>query len=235
MISVIIPTYNESGNLEILLDRIFEELKGVEAEVVVVDDNSPDGTGELAESLKQKHPVQVLHRSGKLGLASAVLDGMKAAKGNILAVIDADLSHDPSILPHLHSLLQNGTDLAVGSRHVPGGGTKGWPLFRQMGSRFAISLARPITRVKDATSGYFAFRRSVVEGVPLDALGFKIGLEIFVKGRYKNWKEVPYVFQDRQSGKSKLNKKVVLEYLKHLIKLYWWKITLSWRRDRHRS
>lgn len=235
MISIIIPTYNEKDNLPKLVDQIFAALGAVPGEVVVVDDASPDGTGEVAESLKARHPVQVVHRKGKLGLASAVLEGFSVAKGDRLCVMDADLSHDPALLPKMAEALDGEAELVIGSRYVKGGGSEGWPLYREMGSRFAILLARPITPVRDATSGYFCFNRSIIDGVMLDPLGFKIGLEIFVKGNYKKAKELPFVFHDRLAGQSKLSKKEILNYLKHLVKLYKWRLRGASRQSKRRS
>lgn len=223
MISVIIPTYNERENLPILVEQIFSSLESIPGEVVVVDDNSPDGTGKVAEALKQRFPVQVIHRAGKEGLASAVVAGFKNAKGEFICVMDADLSHDPKLLAPMAKALQNGAEMVVGSRYIPGGGMNGWPKFREFGSRMAILLARPLTPIRDATSGYFCFKRSVMDGVTLDPLGFKIGLELFVKGNYSTFQELPYIFVDRQKGESKLNSKEVRNYLKHLSKLYRWR------------
>ncbi len=223
MISIVIPTYNERENLSVLVEKIFSALGDNQGEVVVVDDNSPDGTGEVAEKLKSRYPIQIIHRSGKMGLATAVIEGFSAAKGDVLCVIDADLSHDPFLLPKMIKALET-AELAVGSRYIKGGGMKGWPKYREFGSRFAIFLSRPLTSVRDATSGYFCFRKKILDGVSLDPLGFKIGLEIFVKGNYSKMIELPYVFQDRQIGKSKLNQKEISNYLKHLTKLYLWKL-----------
>lgn len=225
MLSIIIPTYNEKENLPVLVEKIFSCLDAKSTEVIIVDDNSPDKTGDIAENLKKRFPIQVIHRSGKKGLASAVIEGFQKANGNFLGVMDADLSHDPNILPLMKNRLSNGIDLAVGSRHVSGGGTKGWPKFREFGSHVAIALARPITTVRDATSGYFCFKRSIISGVDLDPLGFKIGLEIFVKGLYSKFEEVPYVFHDRKAGKSKFNQKEVFNYIKHLGRLYRWQMS----------
>lgn len=224
-LSIIIPTYNERANLPVLVEKIFSALKGIPSEVVVVDDHSPDGTGEIAENMRTNFPLQVVHRTEKTGLASAVLAGFQKAAGENLCVMDADLSHDPAILPEMAKRLSEGVELVVGSRHVPGGGTKGWPVFRRFGSQAAIALARPVTRIRDATTGFFCFHRSILDGVQLDPLGFKIGLEIFVKGNYRNFAEIPYIFQERLSGKSKLNGKEVWNYLRHLARLYWWKVT----------
>lgn len=224
MLSIIIPTYNECENLPVLVEKIFSTLGAEPAEVVVVDDNSPDKTGEVAEQLKSRFPVQVIHRSGKNGLASAVIEGFQKAGGEVLCVMDADLSHDPAILPQMLSRLSQGAELVIGSRHVKGGGTQGWPKLREFGSNVAISLARPITAVRDATSGYFCCKRSILKGVALDPLGFKIGLEIFIKGNYTKFEEVPYIFHDRKAGKSKFNQKEILNYFKHLARLYRWRI-----------
>jgi len=223
MLSIVIPTYNEKDNLPILVEKVFISLGSEPAEVVVVDDNSPDGTGAVAENLKKNYSIQVVHRSGKNGLASAVIEGFAAAKGDFLCVMDADMSHDARLLPKFLEALRQGADLAIGSRYVPGGGMSGWPKYREFGSRFAILLAKPITKVRDATSGFFCFKRPVLHNVPLDPLGFKIGLEIFVKGNIAKFQEVPYVFTDRQAGKSKLNNKEIINYLKHLLRLYKWK------------
>ncbi len=223
VLSIVIPTYNERENLPILVQKIVASLGSIPHEVIVVDDNSPDGTGDVAESLGSQFPITVVRRPGKLGLASAVICGFLKAKGENFCVMDADLSHDPGILPPMVAALNSGFDLVIGSRYVPGGGMKGWPKFREWGSRIAISLARPITPVRDATSGYFALKRSILENVHLDPLGFKIGLEIFVKGNYQRFKEIPYIFTDRQAGKSKLNQKEVSNYLRHLFRLYRWR------------
>lgn len=219
MIAIIVPTYNEAESLPRLAERVFAVLRehDIEAQMVVVDDNSPDGTGDVAEQLAQRYPITVLHRAGKLGLASAVIDGWNATDSDIVGVMDADLSHDPRAIPALVAAVRDrGVELAVGSRHVPGGGMDNWPWTRRFVSWTANQFARPFTPIHDATSGFFFMRRSVVDGVELDPIGFKIGLEVMARGRYTRWEEVPYVFVDRAAGKSKFGTKEIVNYLRQL-------------------
>jgi len=235
LLSLVIPTYNESRGLESLIGRIFAVLErnALSAEVIVVDDNSPDGTGELAEELARRHPLKVVHRSGKLGLSSAVLDGWAVAEGRVLGVMDADLSHDPEILPDmLASITEGGAEVAVGSRYIPGGGLGNWPWFRRVTSKTAVLMGRPICPVHDVTSGYLMFRRSVIQGVQLDPIGFKIGLEVLVRGRYRTFTEVPYTFTDRAAGKSKFGLHEIRNYLVQLIRLAWHWLGTRPRRER---
>jgi len=222
-VAVVIPTYNEVAGIESLIATLSDVFAraGIRGEIVVVDDNSPDGTGALVDSLQSRYPVRCVHRSGKLGLASAVIDGWATCDAPILGVMDADFSHDPRIVPDLVNAVRSGEcDLAIGSRYVPGGGITNWPWRRRVTSRVAILLAAPLTRIKDITSGYFFCRRSVIEGVDLDPIGFKIGLEVIMKGKYRRAKEVPYVFTDRRQGASKLNAGEIVNYLKQLLKMY---------------
>ena len=221
-LSVIVPTYNEAESLPVLAQRLFAALQaaGLEGELVVVDDSSPDGTGELAEELARQYPMQVLHRPPRSGLASAVADGLACARGDILVVMDADLSHPPEVVPHLVAPLAAGeADLAVASRYVRGGGVENWPWPRRLASWFANLLARPFVPMRDATSGFLALRRAVVAGVALDPIGFKIGLEVMAKGRYERYREVPYTFTDRRYGQSKFGFKEVRHYLRQLWRL----------------
>ena len=222
-VSVVIPTYNEAGGIEKLISTltgVFAKA-GIRGEIVIVDDNSPDGTGKLVDSLASKYPVRCVHRAGKLGLSSAVIDGWKTCDSPVVGVMDGDFSHDPNVIPELVGSIERGEcELAIGSRYVRGGGITNWPLRRRITSSVAISLARPLTPVRDITSGYFFCRRSVIDGVTLDPIGFKIGLEVIVKGKYKKAKEVPYVFTDRTHGSSKLNSGEIFNYLKQLRKIY---------------
>src|SRR5206468_1497229 len=136
------------------------EASGVDFEIIVVDDNSPDGTGKLADELAREYPIRVLHRPGKAGLASAVLDALPQAKGNLIGVMDADLSHPPEVVPGLvHAVQVAGAELAVGSRYVPGGGIDDWPIQRTIVSAVANSLTKLLLPIKDATSGFFVVRR----------------------------------------------------------------------------
>lgn len=223
---MVIPTYNEGDGIGPLLERIAGVLSEVDfaAELIVVDDNSPDGTADLVEELAERLPVRVIRRSGKLGLASAVIDGWTQSSGELLGVMDADGSHDPSILPAMvEAVVTERCEIAVGSRYVLGGGLGDWPLFRQIISRVAVALGSLICPVKDVTSGFLVLRRSVVENVALDPIGFKIGLEVLVRGHYTRFCEIPYVFKDRERGSSKLNLREVRNYLVQLGRLlaYW--------------
>jgi len=222
--SLVIPTYNEAGGIERLvraLDEIFKK-NDLDGEIVVVDDNSPDGTGDIVDRLSQELPVRCLHRPGKLGLSSGVIEGWKFARpdSEALGAMDADFSHDINILPRMVEALQNGYGLAIGSRYVSGGGITNWPWKRIVTSKVACMLARPLTNVKDITSGYFLVKREALEGVQLDPIGFKIGLEVVAKAHYGKALEIPYVFTDRIVGTSKLNEKEIFNYLKQLRKLY---------------
>jgi len=224
MLSIIVPTYNESRNIEELLTRLFAALKPnyTPYEVIIVDDNSPDGTGQIAEALKTKFDLRVVNRPGKKGLASAVLNGFRLATGDILCVMDADLSHPPEAVPDMYKEISSGNaDLVIGSRCVEGGGATNWPWYRRFGSSFAQLLAKPITHVNDSTSGFFMLKKSVLDGADINPIGFKILLEILVKGNYSKEKEMPIVFNDRGGGKSKLGIKQTMEYLKQLAIIYY--------------
>jgi dolichol-phosphate mannosyltransferase len=223
--SIVIPTYNEASGIGKLLQALNATFQadGLDGEIIVVDDNSPDGTGDIVEQLSAQLPVRCLHRSGKLGLSSAVIEGWKIARPQSLALgaMDADFSHDINALPAMVRALQSGEyGLAVGSRYVPGGGIANWPKRRIVTSLVACWLARPLTRVKDVTSGYFLVRRDAIEGVTLDPIGFKIGLEVIAKAKYGKAIEVPYVFTDRVVGESKLNQREIFNYLRQLWRLY---------------
>jgi dolichol-phosphate mannosyltransferase len=223
--TIVIPTYNEAGGIEKLLRTLDETFRtnGLDGEIIVVDDNSPDGTGAIVDRLSKELPVRCLHRPGKMGLSSGVIDGWKMARPESVALgaMDADFSHDVRTLPKMVEALESGRyGLAVGSRYVQGGGIANWPKRRIVTSRVACWLARPLTGVKDVTSGYLLVRRDALDGITLDPIGFKIGLEVIVKGKYGKAIEVPYTFTDRTVGESKLNQNEIFNYLKQLRKLY---------------
>jgi dolichol-phosphate mannosyltransferase len=224
--SIVVPTYNEAGGIEKLVTTLRDVFaaNGLDGEIIVVDDNSPDGTGEIVDRLEREgFPVRCLHRPGKMGLSSGVIDGWKFARADSVALgaMDADFSHDANVLPRMVRALQDeGYGLAIGSRYVPGGGITNWPKRRIITSRVAIALAQPLTSVRDITSGYFLVKREALEGVELDPIGFKIGLEVIAKARYGKAIEVPYVFTDRVAGESKLNQGEILNYLRQLGRIY---------------
>lgn len=211
-----VPTYNEAGSLPLLVDRLVKAFAGREWELVVVDDGSPDGTADIADGLGKTHPIKVVRRPGKAGLASAVVAGFAAARGDTLLVMDADLSHPPEVAPQLADAIANGADLAVGSRYVRGGGVMDWPMKRQIVSRVACLMGQLLVPVRDSTSGFFALRRSVIDSVKLNPIGFKIGFEVMARGKYKKVVEVPYTFRDRELGASKFGQREVVQYLQQL-------------------
>ncbi len=219
MISVVVPTYNESASLPQLVERLASVLAGRQWELVVVDDGSPDGTADLAESLAGARPVRVVRRPSKAGLASAVLAGFAVARGDVLVVMDADLSHPPEVVPALTDAIDDGADLAIGSRYVPGGAIRDWPLTRRAVSRVACFLGSLLVPVRDATSGFFALRREVVAGVRIDPIGFKIGFEVMARGRYRSAVEVPYTFTDRELGASKFGRREIGQFLVELARV----------------
>lgn len=198
------------------MPRLAAALAGQKWELIVVDDGSPDGTADLAESYADVHPVRVVRRPGKAGLASAVLAGFAQAHGDVLLVMDADLSHPPEAVPRLAAAIREGADLAVGSRYVKGGGTEDWPLRRRIVSRAACLIGNTLVPIRDCTSGFFAIRRSALDGVKLNPIGFKIGFEVMARGHYKKAVEIPYVFRDRELGKSKFGRREIGQYLVQL-------------------
>jgi len=219
-LSLIAPTYNERENVSTLASRVHQALEGYRYELIVVDDNSPDGTAEVAEALAGQYPIRVICRKDERGLATAVVAGFRAAQGKVLGVIDADLQHPPEMLPGLLQAIREGADVAVGSRYVAGGGVEGWSLTRKIMSRGAGGFARVLLssarQVKDPMSGFFLFRSGVIEGVELKPIGYKILLEVIARGNVKQVKEVPYVFREREKGQSKLNLKEQRTYIQHV-------------------
>ena len=216
MLSIVVPTYNEAGSVTGLAERLHAALAGRDWELVIVDDGSPDGTADVAAALAPRIPTTVVRRPGKAGLASAVVAGFKAARGDTLVVMDADLSHPPETVPALIDAIDRGADLAVGSRYVRGGGVMDWPLQRRVVSRVACLMGNALVPVRDATSGFFALRRSVIDGVKLNPIGFKIGFEVIARGRYKKVVEVPYTFRDRELGASKFGRREIVQYVVQL-------------------
>ena len=222
---MVVPTYNERERLEPFVRTLVGVLGDarIDGEIIIVDDNSPDGTGELADGLARELPVRVVHRAGKLGLGSAVMAGFGGARGEVLGVLDADVSHPPERVPVLVAALQDtGADVVIGSRYIPGGGTKNWPLSRTIMSRTACLVARLVTPVHDAASGFFVLRRPVIQGVEIKAAGFKICLELLVRGPVRSVVEVPYVFTDRAAGQSKMNHREALGFLVQIGQLFQW-------------
>lgn len=223
-VSIIVPTYNESKNLPLLVEEILGIVDKNEADIefIIVDDNSPDGTGKVAEELTKTYPIKVLHRAGKLGLGSAVIEGFKASDRPYLGVMDADLSHDPIILNDIIKALDT-HDIAMGSRFEEGSTVEQWAAWRRALSNVGVWGTHLLTGVKDPLSGYFFMRRSVIENVPLTTVGYKILLEILVKGKHRKVIEFPYNFRIRKYSTSKLNYKEYLLFAKQLIEYAFYK------------
>lgn len=221
-ISIVIPTYNEAKNIPFLVEEIFgvlSSLPHVDAELIIVDDNSPDGTGQVAEGLRELYPVRVIHRAGKLGLGSAVMEGFGLSTRPYLGVMDADLSHDPSVLPEMLSRLTS-HDIVIGSRFHPDSRMESrWLLSRKTLSLVGVFFAKLITRVSDPLSGYFFTKREVLQGLELTSPGYKILFEILAKGHYSTVCEIPFVFRSRRYSSSKLSSREYLLFAKQVVYL----------------
>ncbi len=228
LLSLVVPTYNEAGNVVMLVEKLTGLLDRIcpnDYELIIVDDDSPDQTWEIARSLLSEYPnLRVMRRTAERGLSTAVIRGWQASRGRLLGVIDGDLQHPPEVLEKLLGELVSGSDLALASRHVVGGGISEWSVFRRMTSRGAQILGLMIApqvvgRVSDPMSGYFMMRRSSVTNQILNPQGYKILLEILGRGEIGRISEVGYVFQERQDGESKVTWRQYVEYLQHLVRL----------------
>ena len=227
-LSLVLPTYNESGNIQSIIEilsQLLDEVIPDRYELIVVDDNSPDRTWEIATELLPNYPqLRVMRRITERGLSTAVIRGWQVASGEILGVIDADLQHPPEILLQLLQEMERGADLAVASRHVEGGGVSEWSWIRRVLSRGAqmlglMILPEVIGRLSDPMSGYFMVRRKSMIGRVLSPVGYKILIEVAARGKI-NWiAEAGYVFRERQTGESKVTWKQYVEYIQHLLKL----------------
>ena len=219
-ISIIVPTFNECGNVMELVKRVAAALAEISWEIIFVDDDSPDGTAAAAWRLSRTDPrVRCIRRIGRRGLASACIEGMLSSNAKFFAVMDADLQHDPVCLARMHEILAaDEADLVIGSRYAPGGSVDGWDEKRLAMSRFATRLARAVTHqpLSDPMSGFFALKREVFEDCVknLSSIGFKILLDIVASSR-KDMRivEIPFVFSSRLTGESKLNTNVMWEYM----------------------
>lgn len=227
-ILIVTPTYNERDNLATFLDGVFDELP--EAHVLIVDDNSPDGTGALADQIARTDSrVRVLHRPGKMGLGSAYLDAFRRAIADgydLVFEMDTDLSHDPRYLPDFLRAFDEGADVVIGSRNVPGGGVEGWGPGRHVLSKGGSLYSRMILglSVRDLTSGYKGFRREVLESIGLDSVqseGYSFQIELTYRALRKGFavSEVPIVFVDRRAGQSKMSRRIFAEAVLMMPKL----------------
>jgi dolichol-phosphate mannosyltransferase len=227
-ISIVIPTYNESRNIVRILDSLNISIpRDLDAEVIVVDDNSPDGTSNTVEEYAKRQDkgldIQVIKRANKRGLSSAIVKGIEHAKGDAVVVMDSDLSHPTQTIPKMiEELHKSDCDIVVASRYIKGGSISGWPFKRKLISKGATKIAQHGLgiKIKDPMSGFFAFKRNIVNNIKFDAIGYKILLEILVKAKNAKVKEIPYNFIDRTSGSSKMSISVGVDYLKSVWKLY---------------
>ena len=224
--ALVIPTLNEAENLPILFDRIRAAMSLVEIpyELIVVDDDSQDGTAEVVGRYASTDPrIRLLVRTAQRGLAGAVIHGWEQTDADLLGVIDADLQHPPELLPALIEGVCAGNDVAIASRYVNARSTNGWNAARyavsRLGTLVSMPLQRSRARVKDPLSGFFVLRRESIRGLRLQPAGFKILLEILVRGRIKSAVEIPFQFGLRYAGKSKADVKVALDYFALLSKL----------------
>lgn len=229
-VSILIPTYNESENIIEFLKSVQKNLpEEIFSEIIVIDDNSPDGTGKIVEEYIRnngkisENKIFVINRKGKKGLSSAILDGIHQSKGNNILVMDSDFSHPPEIITKMIQTLKNSQcDIVIASRYIKGGGVTGWPFKRKLMSKVATKIAKKGLGIKnsDPMSGFFAFKRAVINGIKFDAIGYKMLLEILVKAKGVTVKEIPYTFSNRQVGSSKLSSSIIIDYIKSVWKLY---------------
>jgi dolichol-phosphate mannosyltransferase len=218
---VIIPTYNEEANIKNIVEEVDAVLKkrGLNGEILVVDDNSPDGTISIVNEMKKtKDNVHLLVRHSDQGLSQSVVDGFVNASSDIFIVIDADLSHPPALIPMIYDGIEAGNDIVVGSRYMEGGGIKKWPLKRRIISLGATFLGRLLfPTITDPVSGFFGVRKTVIEKAPMTPRGYKILLEVLGKGKWEKAKEIPFEFVDREIGSSKLKIKTLVDYSRQVI------------------
>lgn len=225
-VSLVLPTLNEAPNLERMVRQVQAALAGFEYEIIVSDDNSPDGTGRIADQLATADPrIRAIHRMRTPGLSPSVVEGWQAARGDVLAVMDADLQHPPEVIAAVASAVQRGADLVVASRYVAGGEIPTWAFHRRFMSLLGtvavrVALGSRVRGVTDPLSGCFAFRRSALDPHQLRPdRGFKILLEVLGRGDFHDVREVPYQFATRTSGKSKLSLVVALRDIRYAIRI----------------
>lgn len=226
-LAVVVPTLHEAANLAQVLSRARASLDALGApyELIVVDDDSRDGTESIVQDLATRDArVQLLVRRGERGLAGAITDGWKCSQAEVLGVMDADLQHPPELLPQLWAKIQNGCDLVVASRYAEPGSMSAWNPVRRLVSQIGVVLAKPLQRqtiqVKDPLSGFFLVRRRCLEGLQLERHGFKLLLEILVRGNIRSVAEVPFIFGTRHGGESKAGLGTGLHYFYLLGRLW---------------
>lgn len=226
-LALVIPTLDEAGNIAPLLREVHSALEPlrISYEIIVVDDDSSDGTGAVVAAIaREDSRVRLLARKGERGLAGAILDGWRQTGAEVLGVMDADFQHPPELLPELIAAISGGSDLAIGSRYATGGRLRQWNRTRRLASALAVGMTWPLQkgerRARDPLSGFFLVRRRCLHEVSFQRAGFKLLLEILVRGRVDSIQEVPFTFGRRFTGSSKANFKVAWEYSRLLGRLY---------------
>jgi dolichol-phosphate mannosyltransferase len=234
-VNVIVPTYNERENIKALVTQLLALPTGVL--VIVVDDNSPDGTGDIADQLAEENPgrIDVIHRAGKLGLGTAYIAGFRralAGGADLICTMDADFSHNPRYIPDMVAKIDQGYDLVIGSRYVPGGGSSGCTFDRKLLSWGANAFARTVLglRAHDTTAGFRCYRREVLESVQLDeikASGYSFLIEMLHRVRRRGWQvgEVPIIFENRRLGTSKISQDEIIRAMGTVLRLGWARLT----------
>jgi dolichol-phosphate mannosyltransferase len=234
-VNVIVPTYNENENIKALVTQLLA--LPTDIFVMVVDDNSPDGTGDIADRLAEENPgrIEVIHRAGKLGLGTAYIAGFKralAGRADLICTMDADFSHNPRYIPDMVEKLGQGYDLVIGSRYVRGGGTSGCTFDRKLLSWGANAFARAVLglRAHDTTAGFRCYRREVLESVQLDeikASGYSFLIEMLHRVRRRGWQvgEVPIIFENRRLGTSKISRNEIIRAMGTVLRLGWARLT----------
>jgi dolichol-phosphate mannosyltransferase len=226
-LALVIPALREAENIRTLLPKVRAALDPLEIpyEILIVDDDSRDGTEEIVSAIAREDPrVRLLVRKGVRGLSGAVLCGWRHTDAEIVGVMDADLQHPPELLPRLVSSILSGHDLAIGSRYTEGGGTGQWNAVRKFLSTAAVWATWPIQRrgirARDPMTGFFLVRHECLDGIEFQPSGFKLLLEVLVRGRIRSIEEVPFAFGSRNRGASKANFKVGWDYARLLLRLY---------------
>ncbi len=225
MLSVIVPTYNEAGNLPGLVRRLHGVLldASIDYELIIADDDSPDDTVRVCGELAAEYPLRLIVAADRpRDLSLSVIDGLRAARHDLIVVMDADLSHPPETIPSMvRHVEENPDEMVVGSRYAAGGSfDRDWSLWRFANSHVATLLARPLVRCSDPMSGFFCFLKSRIVIDDLRPIGYKIGLEIMVRGDFRRIEDMPIAFADREIGHSKMNLEQQVRYLRHLRRLY---------------
>ncbi len=228
-VSIIIPTFNEAENICDIIKSIKNNLSEINVEIIVVDDDSPDGTGAIVEDYihsiteNHRHSISIIHRKTRKGLSAAILNGVEKSNGRIVVVMDSDFSHPPDVIPKmLDKIEETQCDVVIASRYVQGGNIEGWPIKRKLISKAATEIAKKGLGVEanDPMSGFFAFKKNLIKDISFDAIGYKVLLELLVKSSDVNIQEIPYTFTDRKFGTSKLGSSTILDYCKSVWKLY---------------